>query len=116
MPDYVFLLIEDYISSRRSTIQKNSAKVHKVQTKAYRQNPFFKEKLSYDVLTDSYGCTNNQLLVFKGKLQQTHKRTGYKSEVRIYECNCSAVLFIHSAVNLLKAEPKNRDKRKTGSI
>lgn len=63
---------------------------HKEQTKGYQQNRFLKENFSYDPVTDSYGCPNDQLLIFKGKHQKTHKRTGYKSEVKIYECNnCS---------------------------
>lgn len=67
---------------------------HKEQTKAYQQNRFLKENFSYDALTDSYGCPNDQRLIFKGKHQQTHKRTGYKSEVKIYECNaCSGCPF-----------------------
>lgn len=63
---------------------------HKEQTKGYQQNRFIKENFSYDPLTDSYGCPNDQRLIFKGKHQQTHKRTGYKSVLKIYECNnCS---------------------------
>jgi hypothetical protein len=67
---------------------------YKEQTKAYQQNRFLKENFSYDALTDSYGCPNDQRLVFKGKHQQIHKRTGYRSEVKIYECNaCSGCPF-----------------------
>ena len=60
---------------------------HKEQTKSYQQNRFLKENFSYDPVTDSYGCPNDERLIFKGKHQQTHKRTGYKSVVKIYECN-----------------------------
>lgn len=63
---------------------------HKEQTRAYRNNPFIKENFPYDPLTDSYICPNEEELVFKGKYRQTHKRTGYISEVKLYECNnCS---------------------------
>lgn len=67
---------------------------HKEQTKRYQQNRFLKENFSYDPLTDSYGCPNDQRLIFKGKRQHKHKRTGYKSEVKVYECNnCSGCPF-----------------------
>lgn len=60
---------------------------HKEQKKSYQTNAFIKENFAYDPLTDSYGCPNGKTLVFKGKHQQTHKRTGYVSSVKLYECN-----------------------------
>lgn len=63
---------------------------HKEQTKGYQQNRFLKENFSYDPVTDSYGCPNDQRLIYKGTHQHTHKRTGYKSILKVYECNnCS---------------------------
>jgi transposase len=67
---------------------------HKEQTKGHQQNIFLKENFPYDPLTDSYECPNGLRLIFKGKHQQTHKRTGYKSVLKEYECsNCSGCPF-----------------------
>lgn len=67
---------------------------HKEQTKGYQQNIFLKENFPYDHLTDSYECPNGFRLIFKGKHQQTHKRTGYKSVLKEYECtDCSGCPF-----------------------
>jgi len=67
---------------------------HKEQTKGYQQNIFLKENFPYDPLTESYECPNGLRLIFKGKHQQTHKRTGYKSVLKEYECsNCSGCPF-----------------------
>ncbi|WP_276485776.1 IS1182 family transposase [Paraflavitalea pollutisoli] len=76
---------------------------HKEQTKAYQQNRFIKENFSYDPVTDSYGCPNDQRLIFKGKRQHTHKRTGYRSVVKLYECNdCSGCPFIQQCCKSTK--------------
>lgn len=78
---------------------------HKEQTKSYRQNRFLKENFSYDPLTDSYGCPNDQRLIFKGKRQHTHKRTGYKSVVKVYECNdCSGCPFFQQCCKSTKGQ------------
>jgi transposase len=67
---------------------------HKEQTKQYQQNIFLKENFPYDHLTDSYECPNGSRLVFKGIRKQTHKRTGYKSISKEYECSdCSECPF-----------------------
>lgn len=76
---------------------------HKEQTKGYQHNRFIKENFTYDPLTDTYGCPNDQQLIFKGKRQHTHKRTGYKSEVRLYECNdCSGCPFLQQCCKSTK--------------
>ncbi|MGE9310181.1 IS1182 family transposase [Niabella sp. CJ426] len=78
---------------------------HKEQTKAYQQNSFLKDNFIYDILTNTYSCPNKQLLIFKGKHQQTHKRTGYKSEVKVYECNnCSGCPFYQQCCKSTKGE------------
>lgn len=67
---------------------------HKEQTRSYQNNPFIKENFSYDPVTDSYSCPAAEQLVYKGKYRQTHKRTGYVSDVKRYECNnCSGCPF-----------------------
>jgi transposase len=49
-------------------------------------NVFLKENFPYDYLTDTYKCPNDQLLVYQRTSSSTHKRTGYKSSIREYEC------------------------------
>ena len=78
---------------------------HKEQTKSYRDNPFLKDNFPYDPLTDSYGCPNGARLVYKTKYQQTHKRTGYKSLIREYECSdCTGCPFYQKCCKSTKGE------------
>jgi len=61
---------------------------------SYRNDPFLKDNFSYDALTDAYTCPNDQLLILKEVTQQTHKRTGYKSTIKVYACeNCQGCPF-----------------------
>ena len=67
---------------------------HNEQKRTYRANPFIKENFIYDAPTDTYGCPNNQSLSLKQTTIQTHKRTGYVSTLKIYECeSCSGCPF-----------------------
>jgi transposase len=67
---------------------------HNEQKKSYLSNPFVKENFSYDPNTDSYTCPNNQLLTLKQATIQTHKRTGYVSNLKVYECeSCDGCPF-----------------------
>jgi transposase len=78
---------------------------HAEQTKSYKNNPFLKDNFPYDPLTDSYECPNGLRLVFKGKYQQTHKRTGYKSVIKEYECTaCSGCPFYGQCCKSTKGE------------
>ena len=78
---------------------------HAEQTKKYKNNVFLKDSFPYDPLTDSYACPNSQRLVFKGKHQQTHKRTGYKSVIKKYECtDCSGCPFYSQCCKSAKGE------------
>jgi transposase len=62
--------------------------------RSYQKNPFLKDNFSYDILTDTYMCPNNQLLILKQVTQQIHKRTGYKSTIKVYACeSCQGCPF-----------------------
>ena len=78
---------------------------HPEQTKSYKSNPFLKDNFPYDPLTDSYECPNGLRLVFKSKHQQTHKRTGYKSIIKEYECiDCTGCPFYQQCCKSTKGE------------
>lgn len=67
---------------------------HREQTSRYQQQLFLKENFPYDPLTDSYLCPNGQLLTFRHKHKQTHKRTGYQSIIKEYTCvDCTGCPF-----------------------
>jgi transposase len=51
----------------------------------YQNNPFVKENFKYDVVTDCYTCPNNRRLTLRGN-SEVYKATGYKSTLKIYEC------------------------------
>lgn len=57
------------------------------QKQSYRQNPFLKDNFSYDASTDSYICPNEKQLTLQATYFQTHKRTGYQSAIKEYQCN-----------------------------
>jgi transposase len=78
---------------------------HAEQTKSYQNNPFLKDNFPYDPLTDSYECPNGLRLVFKSQHQQTHKRTGYVSLIREYECtDCTSCPFYQRCCKSTKGE------------
>ena len=57
------------------------------QKQSYSQNPFLKDNFRYDATTDSYICPNEKLLTLQSSYFQTHKRTGYQSAIKEYQCN-----------------------------
>lgn len=78
---------------------------HAEQTKRYKNNPFLKDNFLYDPLTDSYECPNGLRLTYRGKHQQTHKRTGYKSVVKEYECtDCTGCALYQQCCKSAKGE------------
>ena len=67
---------------------------HNEQKRTYRDNPFIKENFIYDTVSDTYGCPNNRMLSLKQTTIPIHKRTGYASTLKIYECeSCSDCPF-----------------------
>jgi transposase len=63
---------------------------HHEQRKKYLDNPFLKENFAYDPTSDSYTCPNQQHLTLQRSYKQTHKRTGYLSQIKEYECSSCA--------------------------
>ena len=57
------------------------------QKQSYRQNPFLKDNFSYDNISDSYICPNQKQLTLQSSYYQTHKRTGYGSFIKEYQCS-----------------------------
>lgn len=81
---------------------------HKEQTKKYQQQRFLKEHFPYDPLTDSYECPNGQLLTFRHKHKQTHKRTGYQSIIKEYTClNCTGCPFYDQCCKAAKQQHRS---------
>jgi transposase len=67
---------------------------HAEQKDSYKTNAFLKDNFYYDAKTDTYSCPNDELLTFRRSYEVTHQRTGYKSQVKRYECdNCSDCVF-----------------------
>ena len=64
------------------------------QKQSFRENPFLKDNFSYDVITDTYTCPNKKQLSFGAIYKQTHKRTGYQSVIKEYQCqDCQGCPF-----------------------
>jgi len=57
------------------------------QKQSYQQNPFLKDNFSYDSSSDSYTCPNQKQLTLQASYYQTHKRTGYQSLIKEYQCS-----------------------------
>jgi hypothetical protein len=67
---------------------------HTEQKGSYQKKIFLKDNFPYDPLTDSYQCPTGQRLTFRKKYKQTHKRTGYPSLIKEYECtDCGGCPF-----------------------
>jgi transposase len=67
---------------------------HGEQKRNYQERIFLKENFPYDPLTDSYQCPNKKKLVVTKEYTDTHKRTGYKSVIKEYECtDCTGCPF-----------------------
>ncbi len=80
---------------------------HTEQKRSYRNNRFNKDNFPYDPLTDSYECPNGLRLAYRRKYEKTHKRTGYKSTVKLYECtDCSNCPFYQQCCKSAKGENK----------
>jgi transposase len=56
------------------------------QKQSYKKNPFLRDNFRYDPVADVYICPNERLLTLQGTYQQTHKKTGYWSTIREYQC------------------------------
>ena len=64
------------------------------QKQSYRQNPFLKDNFNYDAATDSYTCPNEKQLTLQSSYLQTHKRSGYQSAIKEYQCkDCKGCPF-----------------------
>jgi transposase len=69
-------------------------------------NPFLRDNFNYDVLTDSYTCPNNRQLTVKSTVTERHRKTGYKSTVKVYQCeSCSGCPFYNQCC---KSKEKDR--------
>ncbi len=78
---------------------------HAEQKRSYQKNHFLKDNFPYDPLTDSYQCPTGQRLTFRKKYNQTHKRTGYKSLIKEYECaDCAGCPFYQQCCKSSKGE------------
>lgn len=63
---------------------------HGEQKKKYQNDPFLKDNFRYDPPSDTYICPNHQTLSLQRSYKQTHKRTGYQSKIKEYECSSCA--------------------------
>jgi transposase len=59
---------------------------HAEGKQSYKKNPFLRDNFKYDPVTDSYTCPNERLLTLQGTYQQVHKKTGYQSMLKEYQC------------------------------
>jgi transposase len=67
---------------------------HAEQKSNYKDNVFLKDNFFYDPVSDTYSCPNDELLTHRRSYTHIHKRTGYQSEMKEYECrNCSDCAF-----------------------
>jgi transposase len=63
---------------------------HKEQTKEYKDNQFLRENFSYDKDQDTYTCPDERSLTYTGTDSVIHKKSGYKSTLKVYASkNCS---------------------------
>jgi len=96
MADSIFGTEENYELLENKNINNylKFPSFYKEGKKSYQNNPFLKDNFIYDGSTDTYTCPNDQLLILTQITTQTHKRTGYKSALKIYACeNCSGCPF-----------------------
>lgn len=67
---------------------------HAEQKQSYKDKIFLKDNFYYDPVSDTYSCPNDELLTLRKTYPETHKRTGYTTEIKVYECsNCSDCVF-----------------------
>ena len=96
MADSIFGTEENYELLENKNINNylKFPSFHNEQKSSYQNDPFIKDNFQYDALTDTYTCPNNQLLILTQTTSQTHKRTGYKSTIKVYACeNCKDCPF-----------------------
>ncbi len=86
--DSIFGTEQNYelLESRQINSYLKFPSYHSEQKQSYRQNPFLKDNFSYDPGTDSYLCPNKKQLTLQTSYFQTHKRTGYHSAIKEYQC------------------------------
>ena len=67
---------------------------HNEQKKSYHSNPFIKENFTYNSATDTYTCPYDRKLSLQQTTIKTNRRTGYISNLKVYECeSCSGCPF-----------------------
>ena len=80
---------------------------HNEQKSSYKNNPFLRENFIYNTVTDTFTCPNNQQLIFKNLVEEVHKKTGYVSKLKHYECSsCEGCPFYDECCKSTK--DKNR--------
>ena len=63
---------------------------HKEDSKKFKEDPFRKDNFQYDQASDSYICPNSQRLRYTRTKEEIHKKTGFKSTIKIYQADdCS---------------------------
>lgn len=98
---------EDILSNRKCEALIPYTMYEKEQKKKYKQNPFHPDNWTYDEESDTYTCPNQQRVTFRYRSVRTDK-TGFKRELKIYECeNCSGCPFRSSCT---KAKEGNHRK------
>ena len=98
---------EDILSNRKCEALIPYTMYEKEQKKKYKQNPFHPDNWMYDEESDTYICPNQQRVTFRYRSVRTDK-TGFKRELKIYECeNCSGCPFRSSCT---KAKEGNHRK------
>ena len=67
---------------------------HKEQTKEYKDNKFLRENFSYDESKDTYTCPDGRSLIYTRADSVAHKKSGYKSTLKVYTSEtCSGCSF-----------------------
>jgi transposase len=63
---------------------------HKEDSKKFKEDPFRKDNFRYNPASDSYTCPNSQRLRYRRTKEDIHKKTGFKSTIKIYQADdCS---------------------------
>jgi transposase len=103
--DGVFGIEQNYELLQQQNIENylKFPSFHLEEKKSFASKIFLRDNFGYDVLTDTYGCPNNELLEFKRSFYSTHPRTGYKSFIKEYECRqCSGCPFYDKCCKSVK--------------
>jgi transposase len=67
---------------------------HAEKKQSYKKNRFLKDNFKYDAESDTYACPNEKQLILQKTYQQTHKKTGYQSTIKEYQCqDCNGCPF-----------------------